>query len=383
MPRHDLIIVGAGPVGMTLALALKDTGLDILLVDARARGAARHDPRVLALSHGSRLTLERLGIWPQLRATPIESIHISQQGGLGRSLLSAADYGLPAMGYVVAAGELAAALDDALATAGIPIRDNSTVTGLAAGAGTGTDSASLSLADGTLEARLVACAEGSIQSEGAPELVEHDYAQHAAISVATPVEGHAHRAWERFTPQGPLAVLPCGSDCAIVHTASPAEADALMALGDEAYRARLQAHFGERLHFASVGPRARYPLLLRYRPDPTGPRTVWLGNAAQTLHPVAGQGYNLALRDVWALAQVLQRAGGDPGVPDTLARYASDRRLDRQGTIRFTDGLVRLFSNAIAPLAHARGAGLFALDLLPPARHFVAKRMMFGARAWP
>ena len=379
MAEHDLVIVGAGPVGMTLALALKDSGLDLQLVDARPRGAARHDPRVLALSHGSRLTLERLGIWQHLPATPIETIHISQQGGLGRSLLKAADYGLPAMGYVVAAGQLAAALDDALAAAGIPIQGNTTVTGLAAG----TDSVSLSLADGTLEARLVACAEGSIQGEGAPELVERDYAQHAVISVATPVEGHAHRAWERFTPQGPLAVLPCGSDCAIVHTASPADADALMDLDDEAYRARLQAHFGERLHFASVGPRARYPLLLRYRPDPTGPRTVWLGNAAQTLHPVAGQGYNLALRDVWACAQVLQKAGGDPGAPATLARYAAERRLDRQGTIRFTDGLVRLFSNAIAPLAHARGAGLFALDLLPPARHFVAKRMLFGARAWP
>lgn len=380
MPRHDLIIVGAGPVGMTLALALKDSGLDILLVDARARGAARHDPRVLALSHGSRLTLERLGVWAQLRATPIETIHISQQGRLGRSLLSAADYGLPAMGYVVAAGDLAAALDDALAAAGIPILDHSSVAGLAAGA----DDVIVSLTGGNpLTARLVACAEGSIDGDDAPELVERDYAQHAVICVATPVEGHAHRAWERFTPQGPLAVLPCGHDCAIVHTADPAEADALMALDDDVYRARLQAHFGDRLHFAAVGPRARYPLKLRYRPNPVGQRTVWLGNAAQTLHPVAGQGYNLALRDVWALAQVLLRADGDPGAADTLARYADARRLDRQGTIRFTDGLVRLFSNAIPALAHARGAGLFALDLLPPARHFVAKRMMFGARAWP
>ena len=380
MAEHDLVIVGAGPVGMTLALALKDSGLDLQLVDARPRGAARHDPRVLALSHGSRLTLERLGVWAQLRATPIETIHISQQGRLGRSLLSAADYGLPAMGYVVAAGDLAAALDDALAAAGIPILDHSSVAGLAAGA----DDVIVSLTGGNpLTARLVACAEGSIDGDDAPELVERDYAQHAVICVATPVEGHAHRAWERFTPQGPLAVLPCGHDCAIVHTADPAEADALMALDDDAYRARLQAHFGDRLHFAAVGPRARYPLKLRYRPNPVGQRTVWLGNAAQTLHPVAGQGYNLALRDVWALAQVLLRADGDPGAADTLARYADARRLDRQGTIRFTDGLVRLFSNAIPPLAHARGAGLFALDLLPPARHFVAKRMMFGARAWP
>jgi len=180
-----------------------------------------------------------------------------------------------------------------------------------------------------------------------------------------------------------LAVLPCGNDCAIVHTADPAEADALMALDGEAYLARLQAHFGTRLRFAGVGPRARYPLLLRYRPNPVGQRTVWLGNAAQTLHPVAGQGYNLALRDVWACAQILLRTGGDPGAASILQAYARERQLDRQGTIRFTDGLVRLFSTGFAPLRHARGAGLFALDLLPAARHFVAKRMMFGARAWP
>jgi len=134
MERHDIAIVGAGPVGMTLALALKDAGLDILLLDARARGAARHDPRVLALSHGTRLTLERLGIWSQLPATPIETIHVSQQGGLGRTVLDAREYGQPALGYVVGAGPLAAALDDALATAGIPIRNHAAVTGLAPGA---------------------------------------------------------------------------------------------------------------------------------------------------------------------------------------------------------------------------------------------------------
>ncbi|MBN9697599.1 MAG: FAD-dependent monooxygenase [Zoogloea sp.] len=379
MERHDLAIVGAGPVGMTLALALKDAGLDIVLVDARPRGAARQDPRVLALSHGTRLTLERLGIWPHLQATPIETIHVSHQGGLGRSLLQAAEYGLPALGYVAAAGDLATALDDALATAGIPVRDNASVSGLAAGA----EDVLISLADGShLSARLAACAEGAIQGTD-DDLVERDYGQHAVISIATPAEAHGQRAWERFTPQGPLAVLPYGSGCAIVHTAAPGEADALMALDDQAYLARLQAHFGTRLRFASVGPRNRYPLLLRYRPNPVGQRTVWLGNAAQTLHPVAGQGYNLALRDVWSCAQTLLRAGGDPGAADTLAAYARARQLDRQGTIRFTDGLVRLFSTPAPALKHLRGAGLFALDLLPPARHFVAKRMMFGARAWP
>ena len=380
MQTHDLVIVGAGPVGMALALALKDSGLDILLVDARPRGAARQDPRVLALSHGTRLTLERLGVWAQLPATAIETIHISHQGGLGRTLLRAEEYGQPALGYVVPAGALAGALDDALASAGIPICDNAAVSGLAGGA----DDVIVSLADGRhLRTRLAACAEGAIQGADDKPLVEHDYDQHAVICVATPAEPHGGRAWERFTPQGPLAVLPCGSGCAIVHTAAPAEADALLALDDATYLAGLQEHFGTRLRFAGVGPRARYPLLLRYRQDPVGQRTVWLGNAAQTLHPVAGQGYNLALRDVWACAQVLLRAGGDPGAAETLATYARERRLDRSGTIRFTDALVRLFSSDAAPLRHARGAGLLALDLLPPARHFVAKRMMFGARAWP
>lgn len=380
MKRHDLAIIGAGPVGMTLALALKDAGLDIVLVDARSRGAARQDPRILALSHGTRLTLERLGIWQQLPATPIESIHVSHQGGLGRTVLEAREYGLPALGYVAGAGNLATALDDALAVAGIPILDQATVTGLAAGA----DDVIVSLADAPpFAARLAACAEGSIQGADDSSLVERNYDQHAVISVVTLAESHGNRAWERFTPQGPLAVLPCGNDCAIVHTADPAEANALMALDGEAYLARLQAHFGTRLRFAGVGPRARYPLLLRYRPNPVGQRTVWLGNAAQTLHPVAGQGYNLALRDVWACAQILLRTGGDPGAASILQAYARERQLDRQGTIRFTDGLVRLFSTGFAPLRHARGAGLFALDLLPAARHFVAKRMMFGARAWP
>ena len=380
MQRHDLAIIGAGPVGMTLALALRDAGLDMVLVDARPRGAARGDPRILALSHGSRLTLERLGIWTHLPATPIETIHVSHQGGLGRTVLRAGEYGQPALGYVVAAGALAAALDDALAAAGIPVLDQAAVSGLAAG----TEDVILSRGEAPpVAARLVACAEGGIQGADDGTRVERDYAQHAVISVATPAAGHGQRAWERFTPEGPLAVLPFGSDCAIVHTTDPATADTLLTLDDAAYLARLQAHFGTRLHFARVGPRTRYPLLLRYRPDPVGQRTIWLGNAAQTLHPVAGQGYNLALRDVWACAQVLLRAGGDPGSAATLAAYARERSLDRQGTIRFTDALVRLFSTRAAPLRHARGAGLLALDLLPPARHFVAKRMMFGARAWP
>ena len=410
---HDLLIVGAGPVGLALALALKNAGLDIVLADARPRDAVTRDPRDLALAHGTRLTLKRLGVWDGLPATPIQHIHISHQGGLGRTLIDASEHGLPALGYVASAGALASALRRAVDAAGIPVFDETEITNLAASeddviaslAGTGKPAA-------RLRARLAACAEGGLRA-GDPNGVEHDYGQHALIADVQVAGGHRHTAFERFTPQGPVALLPKGEGYALVHVAHPETASELLTLDDDAYLARLQAHIGGRARLTSVGARLRYPLVLRYRRSTIAQRTVWLGNAAQTLHPVAGQGFNLALRDVWALADVLLRqcdasararpagasaqaagpaaAGGpahatapfDPGRAGVLTAYAAARGLDRLGTIRFTDTLVRVFSNDFAPLRHARGAALFALDMIPPLRHFVARRMLFGARAWP
>ena len=394
---HDLLIVGAGPVGLALALALKDAGLDIVLADARAREAVTKDPRDLALAHGTRLTLQRLGVWNGLPSTAIEHIHISHQGGLGRTLIDAAEHELPALGYVASAGALAAALRKAVDAADIPVLDETEIINLAAGE----DDVIASLAGAgrpapTLRARLAACAEGGLRA-GDPNVVEHDYGQHALIADVQVAGGPRHTAFERFTPQGPVALLPKGDGYALVHVARPETADELLALDDAAYLARLQAHIGGRARLTGVGPRLRYPLVLRYRRSTIAQRTVWLGNAAQTLHPVAGQGFNLALRDVWALADALLRAREaarrgsadtapspfDAGAAAVLARYANARGLDRLGTIRFTDTLVRVFSNDFAPLRHARGAALFALDLIPPLRNFVARRMMFGARAWP
>jgi 2-octaprenyl-6-methoxyphenol hydroxylase len=379
--RHDVLIVGGGPVGLALALALADSGLAIAVADARPALAATADPRILALSHGSRLTLERLGVWAAVNPTPIATIHVSQEGGLGRTQLAAEEYGVSALGYVLSAGDLAKALGEAVAARGIPVLVDSPVTDLAAGA----EDVLATLAGnhtGPRTARLVACAEGSV-GEAASDIATRDYDQHALITLATPVLGHRNVAWERFTPGGPIALLPCGSRYAVVHTSSPEEADALLALDDDAYLERLSSHFRGRIRLTAVEPRLRYPLGLRYRREPVGRRTVWLGNAAQTLHPVAGQGFNLALRDVWSLAELLTRHSGDPGDAALLARYSAKRRLDRIGTIGFTDSLVRLFSNDNPLLRHARGVGLLALDLFPPLRHFVAKRMMFGARAWP
>jgi 2-octaprenyl-6-methoxyphenol hydroxylase len=387
MLQADLLIVGAGPVGMALALALKDAGLDIVLADTRPRTAVTQDARVLALAWGTLLTLQRLGAWkendPALPATAIRSIHISQQGGFGSTRLQAADYGQAALGQVMSAGTLATALRRAVDAAGITVLDRTEVTHLAAGsedviaslAGPGAPAA-------TLRARLAACAEGGMQGDDAG-IVDHDYHQHALIArveVATPHQGTA---FERFTADGPVALLPHGRDYALVHVVPPERADALLALDEQDYVCEVQARFGNRVRLTAVHDRLRYPLRLRYRRQPAGQRTVWVGNAAQTLHPVAGQGFNLALRDVWTLATTLLERGGDPGTAATLAAYVAARGLDRQGTIRFTDTLVKLFSNDIGVLRHARGAGLFALDLCTPLRDFIARRMMFGARAWP
>ncbi len=380
MQRHDVLIVGGGPVGLALALALADSPWRIAVADARPAGAPE-DPRVLALAHGTRLTLERLGVWEALRPTPITTIHVSQAGGLGRTCLAAEDYGVPALGYVATAGDLARALGAAVAARGIPVLAGTPVTDLAPGADDVLVTTATERSD-SFCARLVACAEGSISANG-EDIATRDYDQHALICLATPRTPIQGTAWERFTPDGPVALLPTGEAYAVVHTCRPAEADQLLALDDDAYLARLSTQFAGRLRFSAATPRQRFPLGLRYRRHPIGRRTVWLGNAAQTLHPVAGQGFNLALRDVWALAEVLRRESSDPGSAEALQHYQTARALDRRGAIGFTDGLVRLFSNDDPLLHHARGAGLLALDLFPPLRHFVAKRMMFGARAWP
>lgn len=384
MQASDILIVGAGPTGMALGVALAMRGRAPAIVDARPAGAAAEDKRILALSHGSRQILQRLGAWERIEATPIRTIHISQQGGFGRTLLHADDYGVDALGHVASAASVAAALAGRLEELGIAIRHQCRVTNLAAGAAdvlVSQDEA----AHGTMSAKLVALAEGAVAQEPETQVVTRDYGQHAVICTATPARPHGGKAFERFTPHGPLALLPFRRDHAVVFTVAADESDALLALDDASFLARLQQAIGTRVTLTSVGPRAKYPLLLRYRRDPVGQRTVWIGNAAQTLHPVAGQGFNLALRDVWDLSEALGaiEPEADPGAAQVLANYARARRLDRHGVIGFTDTLIRVFSNDVGPMRIARGGGLAALDLVPPLKHFVAKRMMFGARAWP
>ena len=373
----DILIIGAGPVGMTLHLALAAGGQKSLLVDRRPQQALQADPRALALSHGARELLEPLNSWPQRAATPIETIHVSQKDGFGRTLIDRADYALPALGYVVRYRDLAAALASNLAT------DSLLAETEVLNIDTDDHGARVALRRAgqlrTVRCKLLIHAEGT-PGEDDPAVAVSDYAQHAVICEVTPTPGHGKRAWERFTPDGPLALLPLGEQFSIVFTLPPQRADAVMAMDDASFISALESQFGRRMQFSDPGPRSRFPLARRLREPLVKGSAVWIGNAAQTLHPVSGQGFNLGLRDAWQLAEILLQNGVDRS---SLARYARSRRLDRQGSAFFTDQIVRAFSNDFAPLKVARGLGLLALDVFPPARHFVAKRMIWGARAWP
>jgi len=376
-PEHaDILIIGAGPVGMTLHLALAAGGQKSLLLDRRAPQAQQGDPRALALSHGARQLLEQINSWPSRAATPIETIHVSQKDGFGRTLIDHQEYALPALGYVVRYRDLAGALAARLASDAV--LSEAEVLDVTPGDEHVTVSLRHAGQRRRIQTRLLVHAEGTPGDD--PAVKVSDYDQHAVICEVTPTPGHNKRAWERFTPDGPLALLPLGDQFSIVFTLPPAKADAVMAMDDDAFIAALQAQFGQRLRFAKPGPRSRFPLALRLRDTLVDGREVWIGNTAQTLHPVSGQGFNLGIRDAWQLAEVLLRNGLDAG---QLATYAASRRLDRRGSAFFTDQIVRSFSNDFGPLKLARGLGLLALDLFPPARHFVAKRMIWGARAWP
>ncbi len=383
-PVRDLLIVGGGPVGASLALALAGSGLDIALLEARANVAASRDDRSLAISYGTRLILERLGIWDAVGApTPINTIHVSQRGGYGRSLLAAEEIGVPALGYVLRYASLQQALGLALTRApGVTLVPGAQVGQMAHEA----DAVSIQYrregASHSATARLLVIADGGVSlAEQAGAIVRsRDYDQQAVVGVVETSRPHAFRAFERFTADGPVALLPFENRYALVWTATPEAAAALVALPEGDFLNALQKHFGDRAgRFVSIVSRARFPLSLRYALDPVLPRTALLGNAAQALHPIAGQGFNLGLRDAWEFAEVIRsRDGEDPGTDACLSLYRDARKLDRMSGIALTDSLVRIFSNDFAPLRVLRGGGLALLDLLPAAKRAFVQRMIFG-----
>jgi 2-octaprenyl-6-methoxyphenol hydroxylase len=344
----DVVVHGAGPVGCAAALALRASGLSVaLLGDAAGRSAFRP----VALSDSSRLILERLGVWPVVRATQIRTIRVSQAGGFGRTTLQADDAGVPALGYVTEYGALSEALRDA-----------------AAGMLTGE----------APEARCTVHAEG-----WAGDAQEKRYEQDALVARVSMQPAAAATAFERFTPDGPLALLPLESEYALIWSARPDDAAALAAMQEAEFLGRLQSAAGTACgRPTGVRSRAVVPLAMRVRPARVEARAVYIGNAAQTLHPVAGQGLNLGLRDAWALAEAM-REGVDPGDARLLARYAASRRFDAGATIRVTDSLAGLFTGRGRLPRAVRGLALTALDVLPGPRRFFTRRMIFGASAFP
>ena len=376
----DIVIIGAGPVGMTLALALAASPLRVLLLDRQAGGAWASDPRALALSHGSRQLLERLDAWNPAAGTAIKSIHVSQRGGFGRARITAEDYAIPALGYVMRYRDLLNTLHARLCAQ--QLIAPCTVADIETDAHGATLTVTAQGETRRVACRLVVHAEGTPGDD--PDVTVRDYGQHAIVCEVRPAAPHGNQAWERFTPDGPLALLPVGPDYAVVFTVAPEKAARILALDDADVLAVLNAQFGSRVRLVATGRRASFPLALRLRRRLSAERQVWLGNTAQTLHPVSGQGFNLGLRDAWELAEtLLEHSQNDPGQAAPLAAYARGRQPDRLGSAVFTDAIVRLFSNDMPPLRALRGLGLLALDLAPPLRHFVARRMIWGARAWP
>lgn len=379
---HDVAIVGAGPVGGTLALAIADADLSVVALDARDEGSTLRGDRSLAISHGARLIFERLGIFPRLAAmagavTPIHTVDISQAGGFGVMTLRAEEHDVPALGYVVSYRALQLAIDAELARTRTEVRYKSAVASV-----TRTPSfARVSPAEGEpIESALAVIADGTGTAVAGVTRERREYDQVALVAKVTTATPHGGAAYERFTSTGPVALLPEHGRYGLVWTMSPARAQRALGLPDAQFIDELRHHFGARRRdFTSVTDRKTFPLSLEYARPTTVGRCVLIGNAAQSLHPIAGQGFNLGLRDAFELAQVINRsARSDIGDRAMIARYAGGRTMDRYAGIAFTHGLARLFSLDAAIFRWPRGLGLALLDALPPAKRAFTRAMLFG-----
>ncbi len=384
----DVAIVGGGMVGASLAVALAPLGLSIALIESVPHDAAASpsfDERTTALSNGSRRILETLAVWPSVAgaATAIAKIHVSDQGHFGFARIDAAEQGLTALGYVLPNRAFGAALWSRLAGE-TAVRTFCPVEVQNVSPGSQCVDVEIRAADGlttSLHAKLIVAADGvnSVVRRALQVGAEsRDYGQTAVITTVLPQRFHEHVAYERFTRTGPLALLPLSDGrCTLVLTLDAALARTAMSWSDAEFLAEVQTRFGFRLgRFLRVGRRAAYPLALTQSQLTSARRCAIVGNAAQGLHPVAGMGFNLGLRDVACLAEVIAArvAAGATDVGDarSLADYDDWRAADRRAIIAFTDGLVRVFSTRLGAVRGLRNLGLLAFDLTPPAKAALA-----------
>lgn len=384
MVEVDVAIVGGGMVGASLAAGLLDTGVRLLLIEAVPFGAGSQpsfDERTTALGNTSRRIFEGLGVWEQMaaEAAAIRAIHVSEAGRFGAAHLSAAQQGIAAFGYVVPNRRIGAALWGRLqGAAGLQLRVPAQVEDVAIDEAQVRFSVVSAGRREPVTARLVVAADGAhsqIRSAAGIEAGVEDYEQVAVVANVgcdAPHEGVAH---ERFTEAGPIAMLPLYDGTrAVIWACRREDAPAVLGLDDVSWLRELQARFGWRAgRFTRAGRRASYPLRLTRAAAPVANRTVLIGNAAQALHPIAGQGFNLGLRDAAMLAEVIANTSGDAGERALLERFAAWRARDRSGVVRFTDGLVRLFGDERPGVGLLRNLGLVLFDLAPPAKSALAR----------
>jgi len=391
-----MAIVGGGLVGASLALALAPLGLRIALVEAVPPAAGEQHPsfdeRTTALANGTVRAFRTLRVWEAMEreAAPIRRIHVSDQGRFGSARVDAADQGLEALGYVAPNRAIGAALWQGLAQApDVETIAPARVTGSELAGDVRVVRFDAGDESRELAAKLVVAADGmrSLVREQSGIGVERiEYGQTAITAVLVAQRFHDYVAYERFTDAGPIAILPLtDARCGMVWTVPPVEVERLLALSDEDFLHEFQRAFGFRLgRFLRIGRRATYPLVLSQAERHSAARLAVVGNAAQGLHPIAGQGFNLGLRDAMSLAEVIadRRLEGvtDPGTSGLLEDYAQWRATDRRRIVQFTDGLVRVFTTPLGAVRSLRSLGLLAFDVLPPAKSALA-RLSVGAAA--
>jgi len=394
---YDVAICGGGMVGASLALALAELDLKIALIEAQPFGLTGQQPsfddRSTALSNGSKRIFEGIGVWRLLEreATAIRRIHISDQGRFGFARIDAQEQGLQSLGFVLTNRVIGAALWQRLQQTAVDVLAPATVKTVDLTAGQRILRCEMADGERTVPARLVIAADGArsvVRETAGIRATSRDYQQSALVSNVTAQRFHDHIAYERFTPTGPLALLPLSQGrLGLIWTLPPAAAEQLNQLDDVQFLERLQQAFGFRLgRFTRVGSRQLYPLSLSCSDDHVAARLALVGNAAQALHPIAGQGFNLGLRDAASLAEVLadaqqqSAARFDPGDGLVLDRYRRWRANEQPRIVGFTDGLVRLFAQPFGPIKWLRDAGLLAFDLLPPAKRAMSQ-LSLGAAA--
>jgi len=391
-PDGNVVVVGGGLVGASLAIALDAAGCRVTLVEAaapRADAQPSYDERNLALARATVNGLAAIGVWPlaAAQATPIRHIHVSRAGEFGSARLDAARHGVDALGWTLPARELGAALLRRLDTCQRLVRlAPASLTGL-----TRLDDgwrAEIKTPDGVqqVDAALLVGADGTesfVRAQLGIQADLHDYQQTLFVCTVTPERDPAHRAWERFSDEGPIAMLPLAERrCGLVLTVATDVAAEVAGLNDADFIAFAQRRFGWRLgRLSRPGKRHPYAINRVAARQLVAPRAVLVGNAAQTVHPIGAQGFNLGLRDALTLAELVADAA-DPGSQELLERYAARRAPDREGTMAMSHDLVRFACMPEPWLAPLRSLALLAYDRIPPLQHALARRGM-GFRGQP